>query len=150
MALLLISASLGLAACGGSDSSSGGGGSNNPYAGNYIGTGKYNISGAGGSQSTAEKLVLSVTDNGQVLGEALSVNTAGISCSGGSPIYLSGNSFNYTEQYSCSIPEAGTCRFNESGSGSINDNIATMRINATASCSAGNLAISLSFSGKKQ
>ena len=136
----------GLVACGGGGSSSGGG----QFAGNYIGTARTTLTGAGGTIPTANSAVLSVSGTGEVNFSALQGGSNGITCSATPPVVLNGNSFRYSIRYGCNIPGLGACAINESGSGTIAGNTATARANGTITCSAGTVAYTGTFTGTRQ
>ena len=137
---------IGLAACGGGGSSSGGG----QFAGNYIGTARTTLTGAGGTIPTANSAVLSVSGTGQVNFSALQGGSGGITCSATPPVVLNGNSFTYSVRYGCNIPSLGACTINESGSGTIAGNTATARATGTIMCPAGTIAYTGTFTGTRQ
>ncbi len=118
--IVLLASLFGLSAGGGGggDSSSGGG-SGTAYAGNYIGPANVRFTGAGGSAVETFTAVMNVAQNGQISGNFLEVGNDGTQCYQAEPVYLSGSSFSYTDNYVCDVPNLGRCNITESGRGVI-------------------------------
>jgi hypothetical protein len=132
-----------LTGCGGGSSSGGG-----QLAGNYVGTARYSVSGAGGSFADAAPAVLVVNGAGQVAFASLEGGAS--SCSGVPPVFLEGRHFSYSIRYSCRFPDIGLCAIVENGSGSIRGGNAFAEANGAISCAAGTVSFVAEFSGARQ
>ena len=145
---LVLGLALLAAGCGGGGGTSSGAGG--AYAGHYVGTATYTISGAGGTVSDSGPAVVVVEPSGQVYFVNYSTIDSGVSCSGSEPVYLSGNSVSYTDTYTCYFPGVGTCVITETGTGRIEGNTATGTVSGTITCPGGTLTVTLTFQGTRQ
>ena len=150
--VLFFSLAVLLAACGGGgggDSSSGGG-SDSIYTGTYTGT--FNISATGPGGTVTENIAGSVivANDGQIFFSISGIGNGSSNCSDVPPTYLSGNTFSYSTNYTCTYPDLGTCNIQETGSGSIDGDTLTFSASGTVTCPAGKLNVTVTFSGTKQ
>jgi hypothetical protein len=148
----LISLALLLTACGGGgggDSSSGGG-SGTIYAGTYTGTFMVTATGPGGTVNENIAGSVIIANDGELFMSISGVGNGGSNCSAVPPTYLSGNTFSYSTNYTCTYPDLGTCNIKETGNGSINGDTLTFSTNGTVTCPAGTLTVSVTFTGTKQ
>ena len=145
LAILLVSCGGG----GGGDSSSGGG-SESIYVGTYTGTFMVTATGPGGTVNENMAGSVIIANDGQVFFTISGIGNGSSNCSDVPPTYLSGNTFSYTTNYTCTYPDLGTCNIQETGNGSINGDTLTYSANGTVACLAGNLTVTINFTGTKQ
>jgi hypothetical protein len=134
---------------GGGDSSSGGG-SESIYAGTYAGTFKITATGPGGTVSENIAGSVIVANDGELFISINGIGNGGSNCSDVPPTYISGNTFSYSTNYTCTYPDLGTCNIQESGNGSITGDTLTFSTSGTMSCTAGKVNVTVTFSGTKQ
>ena len=147
----LISLAMLLVSCGGGggDSSSGGG-SESIYVGTYTGIFMVTATGPGGTVNENIAGSVIIANDGQVFLSISGVGNGSSDCSDVPPTYLSGNTFSYSTNYTCTYPDLGTCNIQETGNGSINGDTLTFSTNGTVACPAGTLTVTITFTGTKQ
>ena len=145
LAILLVSCGGG----GGGDSSSGGG-SESIYVGTYAGIFMMTATGPGGTVNENIAGSVIIANDGELFTSISGVGNGSSDCSDVPPTYLSGNTFSYSTNYTCTYPDLGTCNIQETGNGSINGDTLTFSTNGTVTCPAGKLTVTITFTGTKQ
>ncbi len=135
---------------GGGDSSSGGGGGavSPENIGTYQGTAIIVATGNAGTVSQSLPMTVVVANDGRV-SVAFNGLVSSTSCSGGSPIFISGNSFSDSATITCQDPQLGSCDVNAT----MNGNIANNAISGTGTyiynCTAGSFTANISYTATK-
>ncbi len=135
---------------GGGDSSSGGGGGavSPENIGTYQGTAIIVATGSAGTVSQSLPMTVVIANDGRV-SVAFNGVVSSATCSGGSPIFISGNSFSDSATLTCQDPQLGSCNVNAT----MNGNIANNAISGTGkyiyNCTAGSFTANISYTATK-